>query len=212
MIKILERLTLIIDTQQLSQYKKTKFRNAWPCRCQRSSSSSSLSLSLRNILVRFVIGCTASLARETLKAHSQELTIMQFLENILWIYYEMISVMMSQNPSTKPKPWRNQYQYRQIHFKTNTNTGKSISKSIPIPANPFQNQYQYRQIHIKTNIQDQNFKTDIGFGAYLKLGDEVLRVMFLLLRLRSTCSRFASSSVVTGSLVNLFRPSSQPEL
>ena len=33
MIKILERLTLIIDTQQLSQYKKTKFRNAWPCRC-----------------------------------------------------------------------------------------------------------------------------------------------------------------------------------
>ena len=60
----------------------------------------------------------ASLTRETSKDHSKESTFMQFSENVLWIYFQVIFLVLSQNLSTKPKLYQNQYQYRQIHIKT----------------------------------------------------------------------------------------------
>ena len=54
----------------------------------------------------------------------------------------------SQNSSPKPKLWQNQYENCQNHNKT---------------------KYQYCQNYIKTKIQDQKFKTSIGFGACLDI-------------------------------------------
>ncbi len=69
---------------------------------------------------------------------------------------------------------KNQYHQNQNYVKTNTKTGKTISKSIPKPAKLYQNQYQNRQNYNKTNInttklfQNQYYKTkSFGFGACL---------------------------------------------
>ncbi len=79
-------------------------------------------------------------------------------------YKSLLRTPTSPQILSTPKLCQKQYQNYQTHIKANTKTFKTITKPIPKPQQLFQN---------------QNFKTSIGFSAYLVYMDFCLFHEFL---------------------------------